>query len=157
MTRTTYAIALGSNRSGRAGRPEAMVAAAAARLGAHHVSPIIRTPPLGPSIRRFANAAALVDSDLAPPAMLAWLKAIERDLGRRRGRRWGARPIDLDIILWSGGTWRARDLTIPHGAFRSRDFVLVPLAAVAGRWRDPLTHRHIRQLRTMVDRRRPCP
>ena len=133
------------------------MAAAAARLGAHHVSSIIRTPPIGPSIRRFANAAALVDSDLAPPAMLAWLKAIERDLGRRRGRRWGARPIDLDIILWSGGTWRARDLTIPHGAFRSRDFVLVPLAAVAGRWRDPLTHRHIRQLRTMVDRRRPCP
>lgn len=134
-----------------------MVATAAARLGASVVSPIIRTPPLGPSIRRFANAAALVDSDLAPPAMLAWLKAIERDLGRRRGRRWGARPIDLDIILWSGGTWHARALTIPHSAFRSRDFVLIPLAAIAGGWRDPVTRRSIRQLRTVVDRRRPCP
>lgn len=134
-----------------------MVAAAAARLGARVVSPIIRTPPLGPSIRRFANAAALVDSDLAPSAMLAWLKAIERDLGRRRGRRWGARPIDLDIILWSGGRWHARDLTIPHNAFRLRDFVLVPLAAIAGDWRDPVTRRSVRQLRTVVDRRRPRP
>ena len=134
-----------------------MVAAAAARLGARVVSPIIRTPPLGPSIRRFANAAALIDSDLPPPAMLARLKAIERDLGRRRGRHWGARPIDLDIILWSAGTWRARALTVPHQAFRSRAFVLVPLAAIAGDWRDPLTHRSVRQLRTVVDRRRPCP
>lgn len=133
------------------------MAAAAARLGAHVVSPIIRTPPLGPSIRRFANAAALVDSDLPPPAMLAWLKTIERDLGRRRGRRWGARPIDLDIILWSAGPWRVRALTVPHKAFRSRAFVLVPLATIAGDWRDPVTHRSVRQLRTMVDRRRPCP
>ena len=133
------------------------MAAAAARLGARTVSPIIRTPPLGPSIRRFANAAALVDSDLPPPAMLARLKAIERELGRRRGRRWGARPIDLDIILWSAGSWRARVLTVPHKAFRLRAFVLVPLAAIAGGWRDPVTHRSVRQLRTVVDRRRPCP
>ena len=43
---------------------------------------------------------------LDPPAMLAALKAIERDFGRRAGRRWGARVLDLDIVAWSGGRVR---------------------------------------------------
>ena len=119
-------------------------------------SPIIETPPLGPSIRRFANAAAIVRSDLPPPALLMRLKAIERALGRRRGRRWGARPIDLDIVLWSGGRWHDRALTVPHIAYRSRRFVLAPLAAIAPGWRDPVTGRTVRQLRSQVDRRRPA-
>src|SRR3546814_8929009 len=63
------------------------------------------TPPLGPTIRRFANMVAIIESDDDPPALLRRLKAIEHAFGRRRGRRWGARVIDLDIILWSGGAW----------------------------------------------------
>lgn len=156
MATTTYAIALGANRPGRHGRPRAAIAAALARIGGVvAVSPVIETPPLGPSIRRFANAAALIESDEAPPVLLARLKAIERALGRRPGRRWGARPIDLDIVLWSGGRWRSRTLLVPHRDWRTRRFVLAPLMTIAPGWRDPDGGRTVRQHLTMVDRRRP--
>lgn len=158
MTTTSYAIALGSNRPGRHGGPRDEIRAALAALpGVYAVSPILITAPVGPSIRAFANAAALIESPLAPPAMLARLKAVERAFGRRRGQRWGARVIDLDIILWSGGKWRSRGLTVPHPAYASRAFVLHPLAAIAGDWRDPWDGRRIRHLRHGVDRRRPRP
>src|SRR3546814_19903770 len=78
------------------------------------------TPPLGPTIRRFANMVAIIESDDDPPALLRRLKAIEHAFGRRRGRRWGARVIDLDIILWSGGAGADAWLTVPHRAFRER-------------------------------------
>jgi 2-amino-4-hydroxy-6-hydroxymethyldihydropteridine diphosphokinase len=153
---SVYAIGLGSNRRGRHGSPADAIHAALARIGGVvAVSPVIATAPLGPSTRRFANAAALVASDEAPPVLLARLKAIERTMGRRPGRRWGARAVDLDILLWSGGRWQSRPLTIPHPHFRQRCFVLTPLARIAPHWRDPATHRTIRQLRAQVDHRRP--
>lgn len=153
---TTYAIALGANRRSRAGSPEAAIAAALVALGGVvAASPVVRSAPQGPSIRRFANAVAIIATEESPPALLARLKAIERAFGRRRGRRWGARPIDLDIILWSGGIWASPGLTIPHAAFRTRAFVLSPLARIAPDWRDPLTGRTVRHLAHAVDRRRP--
>jgi 2-amino-4-hydroxy-6-hydroxymethyldihydropteridine diphosphokinase len=133
------------------------VRAAAAMLGARALSPLHDSAALGPSRRRFANAVALVDSALEPPAMLARVKAVERAFGRRRGRRWGTRPIDLDLIAWSGGTWRSPGLTVPHVAFRQRLFVLEPLAAVMPDWRDPLTGLTPRRLLAWLTRRRPLP
>ncbi|MGY2734152.1 2-amino-4-hydroxy-6-hydroxymethyldihydropteridine diphosphokinase [Sphingomonas sp. UYP23] len=142
-----YAIAIGSNRRGAHGSPAAEVAAAIAALGGVVAeSPVLGSAPLGPSIRRFANAVVLIESDVPPPAMLARLKRIERAFGRRRGARWGARVIDLDIVAWSGGAWRSKGLCVPHAAFQDRDFVLVPLRAIAPDWRDPqsgLTPRHL--------------
>ena len=86
-----YAIAIGSNRPhGRFGRPPQVVEAAIARLdqdfGLFDASPILLNRAHGGAGRDFANAAALVESDLEPPAMLRALKAIEREFGRRRGR-----------------------------------------------------------------------
>lgn len=147
-------MAIGSNRRGRHGGPRAEVAAALALLGGE-ASPIIASAPLGPSTRTFANAAVLIRSDEAPPTLLTRLKAIERDFGRRRGRRWGERVIDLDIILWSGGSWHSPGLCVPHIAFRERSFVLGPLRHVAPDWRDPVSGRTIRQLHQLVDRARP--
>ncbi|QGP78258.1 2-amino-4-hydroxy-6-hydroxymethyldihydropteridine diphosphokinase [Sphingobium sp. CAP-1] len=152
-----YALALGSNRPLSARRtPARLLAEAAALIGGQAgvlaVSPTILTPPLGPSARRFANGALLVESALRPPAMLAFLQAIETRLGRRRHRRWGARSIDIDIILWSGGLWRSRTLTIPHAACRDRDFVLTPLLAVARDWRDPLTGLAVRHLHARLQK-----
>ena len=137
-----YAIAIGSNRPhGRHGRPPHVVEAAIARLdqefGLFDASPIILNPAHGGAGRDFANAVALVESDAEPPEMLRRLKAIERDFGRRRGRRWGPRVLDLDIALWSGGKWRSRRLTVPHASLSSRGFVLGPLAAIAPTWRIP--------------------
>ncbi|MCW3835340.1 2-amino-4-hydroxy-6-hydroxymethyldihydropteridine diphosphokinase [Sphingomonas canadensis] len=165
MPTTSYAIALGSNRPGRHGPPERMLAAALAALGGViAASPVIRTAPIGPSIRRFANAAAIIASDETPPALLRRLKRIERDFGRRPGQRWGARTIDLDIILWSGGTWAGdgrrggagHGLIVPHTAFRERRFVLDPLAAIAPDWRDPVSGLSVRQLAARLRRPRPA-
>jgi 2-amino-4-hydroxy-6-hydroxymethyldihydropteridine diphosphokinase len=73
------------------------------------------------------------------------LKSIERDFGRRPGKRWGPRVLDLDIVLWSGGRVRTRGLTVPHPELARRSFVLLPLAAIAPNWRvdGPLTARHL--------------
>jgi 2-amino-4-hydroxy-6-hydroxymethyldihydropteridine diphosphokinase len=158
MAAAIYAIGIGSNRRGRHGGPADEVRAAIDALGGVMArSPVIASAPLGPSIRRFANAAVLIASDESPPALLARLKGIEAAFGRRRGRRWGARVIDLDILLWSHGIWRDDRLTIPHAGLRGRGFVLSPLAAIAPRWRDPEGGRTIRQLAHAVDRPRPRP
>ncbi len=154
--RFIYVVALGSNRRGRHGSPRESIDAALERIGeVRAVSPIVITAPLGPSIRRFANAAALIETAESPPTLLARLKRIERAMGRRAGRRWGARVIDIDIVLWSGGVWRSRALSIPHASFAQRRFVLTPLAAIVPDWRDPRSGRTIRQMSSLVDRRRP--
>ena len=156
MTATTYTIALGSNRRGRAGGPGDMIRAALAEIGGViDASPIISSTPVGPSERTYANAAAVIESDELPQNFLARLKAIERKFGRRQGRRWGARVIDLDIIFWSGGTLKTPKLTIPHPRFRERAFVLVPVVAIVPHLRDPMTGRTVRQLAAAVDRKRP--
>src|SRR3546814_15738000 len=101
-----------------------------------------------------ANAAALVETGLPPPALLKRLKEIEADFGKRAGQRWGARTLDLDIVLWSGGLWSDRSLTIPHPSFRDRNFVLAPLPQIAPRWRDPVTSLPICQLHLRLNKQR---
>jgi 2-amino-4-hydroxy-6-hydroxymethyldihydropteridine diphosphokinase len=80
-----------------------------------------------------------VETRFDPPALLAALKRIETAFGRRRGRRWGARVLDLDILLWQDGRWHSRRpaLAIPHIALAERRFVLDPLVAIAPQWRIP--------------------
>lgn len=155
-SRHVYAIAVGSNRRGRHGDPRAEVAAALDALNGL-ASPIIASAPLGPSIRTFANAVTILATDEAPHTLLARLQAMERAAGRRPGRRWGARVLDLDIVLWSGGAWADAALTIPHIGLRQRLFVLAPLLHVAPQWRDPVTGRTIRQLHARLTRPRPAP
>jgi 2-amino-4-hydroxy-6-hydroxymethyldihydropteridine diphosphokinase len=151
---SSYVIALGSNRRGRHGGPADEVRAALAAIGGVvAASPLMATEPMGPSSRRFANAAAVIHSGESPPDLLARLKAIEADFRRRPGRRWGDRVIDLDIILWSEGVWGDDRLTIPHPAFRQRRFVLDPLVRIVPDWRDPLTGLTVRQLAARLTRR----
>jgi 2-amino-4-hydroxy-6-hydroxymethyldihydropteridine diphosphokinase len=154
-----YLIALGSNRRHhRFGRPRDVIAAAVARLEREGlrvlaVAPVIRTAPVGPSLRRYANSAAVLETVLSPPALLALAKRIERAFGRRRGgRRWTSRVLDLDLVLWSGGCFAAPDLVIPHPLFRTRTFVLGPAVRIAPRWRDPVTGLTVRQLHARLTR-----
>jgi len=164
VTRHRYVLALGSNvRHVRLGRPADVIRAALREIEAagcelEGVSPIHDSAPMGPSRRRYANAAALVATSLEPEELLQSLKAIERRFGRpRMGRRWSARVLDLDIVLWSGGAWASPDLVIPHVAFREREFVLRPAASVAPQWRDPLTGLSVRQLLARLTFAHPIP
>ena len=151
MAKTSYALGLGANRY-RSGGPAAAIGAALGRLEREGVeitarSRTVGSRPLGPGVRDFANAVAIVETGLAPEALLALAKRIEHDFGRRPGRRWGDRPLDIDILLWSEGMWASEGLSIPHPALRERRFVLDPLAEIAPGWRDPVTGLAVRHLR----------
>ena len=155
MAKTSYAIALGSNRRSRHGSPAETLCAAAEALEVDRLSAIRATPALGPAGRGFANAAAILSTALSPSDLLASLKETEHAFGRRRGRRWGPRVLDLDIILWSEGAFGSNGLVVPHPEFRARRFVLDPLLEIAPGWRDPLTGLTVRQLLARLAARRP--
>lgn len=166
---STYLIALGSNRPHHLfGPPRSVVRAAmeeCAALGTVTArSEIVDSAPMGAAQRRFANAACVIESEYDPPALLAGLKRLEREFGRRRGQRWGDRVLDLDIALWSGGQYCGRanqagrqgaDLTIPHREYHKRRFVLGPAASIAADWRDPLSGRSIAQINARLTHPRP--
>ena len=126
---TRAAIGLGAN----AGDVESTMARALARLRrlgtVVRVSPYYRSKAWGVTDQPdFLNAVALLDTTLAPHALLKGLKGIERALGRVPTFRWGPRAIDLDILTYADAVVRTRDLEIPHPRMRERAFVLAPLA-----------------------------
>jgi 2-amino-4-hydroxy-6-hydroxymethyldihydropteridine diphosphokinase len=93
-----------------------------------------RTPPWGVTDQPpFVNLCISVETSLAPHALLARAQAIERALGRERAkeRRWGPRPLDIDIIAYGDLALDDNDLTLPHPRLFERAFVLVPLAEIA--------------------------
>jgi len=159
-------IALGSNKPhGHHGAPRAVLRAALAALdqpgitvGA--VSRIRTTDPIGPSSRSYANAAVVVTTSLSLPGLLRRLKALEAKFGKRRGQRWGARTLDLDIIgagnavVPSRLRWRAavHGLIVPHPRLAGRRFVLDPCVEIAPDWRHPVLNLSVRQLHARAQR-----
>jgi len=128
---TRVAIALGSNLGDRLGNLRAAIAALeAAGIAVVRRSFAWETPPVPADQPSFLNAAVLAETSLPPAALLAELKAIEHALGRRPGRRWGPRPIDLDILFYGDLRLEAPELTIPHPRIAERAFVLAPLAEI---------------------------
>lgn len=92
------------------------------------LSNIYQTAPIGPAGQPdYTNAAALLETQLTPEALLDELQKIELDQGRERKERWGPRTLDLDIILYAGMTIRTARLTVPHIEMENRNFVLIPL------------------------------
>jgi 2-amino-4-hydroxy-6-hydroxymethyldihydropteridine diphosphokinase len=159
-----YLIAIGSNkRLPQVGNPwqiveRAIVALETTQIDVFMQSSILQSRPIGPSLRKYANAAALVKSSLAPDAILKKLIAIEHHFGRQRtGQNWRDRTLDLDIILWSGGSWISAqpDLHIPHREYTNRAFVLGPCTEIAPDWRDPVNGLTLRQLFHRLKRPKP--
>jgi len=94
------------------------------------VSSIRETDPVGLAGQpRFLNAAAAIETELGPRALLDLLLSIERELGRtREGPRFGPRTIDLDLLLYGDEVVDEPGLTVPHPRLHERRFVLEPLA-----------------------------
>jgi 2-amino-4-hydroxy-6-hydroxymethyldihydropteridine diphosphokinase / dihydropteroate synthase len=82
----------------------------------------------------FLNAAALITTQQQPLQLLRSLKQVEVQLGRDLGgKRWGPRPIDLDIIFYEDVDYKEDErLIVPHPRWQERDFVKAPLADLAG-------------------------
>lgn len=90
----------------------------------------------------FVNACIAVETALGPTAFLATLQAVEAGFGRRRGRRYGPRTLDLDLLDYDGRVHvdaGPPPLELPHPALAARKFVLAPLQDVAPKWRHPVT------------------
>lgn len=159
-----YLIAIGSNqRLPHIGGPrkiveQAIAALEIAEIDVFHHSTTMMSRPIGPSMRSYANAAAIIETNLAPDALLHQLHAIEYHFGRQRlGQRWRARTLDLDILLWSGGLWVSSDpsLIIPHRELAQRDFALGPACQIAADWYDPSSRLTMRQLFHRLKRPKP--
>lgn len=91
-------------------------------------SALFQSAPVGPQDQPdYINAAALLETSLAPEALLDALQAIELTHGRERIIRWGARTLDLDILLYDEQEMDTERLTVPHAQLRERGFVLGPL------------------------------
>lgn len=102
-------------------------------------SSLYRTEPWGDTDQPdFINAVLEVSTHLAPRELLTALLAIETAMGRRReGRRWGPRPIDIDLLLCGDLRLEESGLTVPHPRMHLRAFVLVPLLELAPEIRIP--------------------
>lgn len=124
-------IGIGSN----VGDAPANVRAAIVRLGelgaVTAASSLYRTKAWGVTEQPdFYNAAALLETTLAPRDLLRALKVLEDELGRVTTFRWGPRVIDLDILAYDELQMNDPDLTIPHALLHERAFALAPLAEI---------------------------
>jgi 2-amino-4-hydroxy-6-hydroxymethyldihydropteridine diphosphokinase len=164
-------VGLGANCPGPWGRPADTLRRALAEIerrgvAVEAVSPLYETAALGAARQPpYLNQVALLATRLPAPSLLRLLKEIERQSGRRGGRPWGARTLDLDIIDYKGlivgrpkplkgVPWdRVRPLVLPHPQLEHRPFVLKPLLDVAPHWRHPATKVSAKELWRRVNKR----
>jgi 2-amino-4-hydroxy-6-hydroxymethyldihydropteridine diphosphokinase len=145
--RTAY-LSLGSN----VGEREEMLRAALRLLespGLHvaRVSPVYETEPQDFKNQPwFLNLVAEVQTGLFPMQLLARVRKIERELGRKRTVNKGPRSIDIDILLYAESVVDSKDLVVPHPRMAERRFVLQPLADLAPDLRHPVLRRSMKEL-----------
>ena len=147
-------IGVGSNEGDRLAHIASAIKALGAVDGVHvlQTATIIETeavggPPQGP----YLNTVVEIDAALAPRELLSALKAIEQQLGRKpESERWGPRPIDLDLLLYSDWVIHTMELVVPHPRLHERMFVLEPLAQLAPDTVHPLLRQSVAALRARL-------
>jgi 2-amino-4-hydroxy-6-hydroxymethyldihydropteridine diphosphokinase len=123
-------VAVGSNLGDRWARLAQAARALRAAPGVAVVrgSRVWDAAPVGPPQPRYLNAVLELETTRTPGALLAILHQVEQAAGRTRDVHWGARTLDLDLLLYGDLTVREPGLTVPHPGMESRRFVLAPLA-----------------------------
>jgi 2-amino-4-hydroxy-6-hydroxymethyldihydropteridine diphosphokinase len=129
-------LGLGSNLGDRAAHLQFAVEGLADRAGrVVAISPVYETDPVGgPPQPEFLNAVVAVETVLSPRELLGVAKALEAAAGREPpepGKRWGPRPLDIDVLMVGDERVDEPDLVVPHPRIHQRAFVLAPLADVA--------------------------
>jgi 2-amino-4-hydroxy-6-hydroxymethyldihydropteridine diphosphokinase len=95
-------------------------------------SSLYESEPLGDAKDWYVNGAVEIETKFKPDMLLKKFKNIERAMGRKKvKKRWGARIIDLDILLYDSAVVKKKDLRIPHPEMSTRKFVLIPLSEIA--------------------------
>ncbi len=148
LPNNSCAIALGSNL----GDSQSMLTNAIERLRSHPqialtaVSSWYLTKPVGPPQPDYLNGCATLQTSLTAIDLLATLHAIEAEFGRVRGEHWGARTLDLDLLLYGNEIIDSLTLQVPHPRTIERAFVLMPLAEIAPNWIEPRSGQTIADL-----------
>jgi 2-amino-4-hydroxy-6-hydroxymethyldihydropteridine diphosphokinase len=129
-------LGLGSNLGDRAAHLQFAVEGLADRAGrVVAVSPVYETEPVGgPPQPEYLNAVVAVETALSARDLLRLAKALEAEAGREPpepGKRWGPRPLDIDVLMVGDERIDEPDLVVPHPRIHQRAFVLAPLADVA--------------------------
>ena len=149
------AIALGSNLGNSLATLEQSLKILSQTPGINlvAVSSWYLTKPIGPPQPDYLNGCAILVVQQTPEELLILLQAIELQFGRVRNKetRWGARTLDLDIILYGDLIINNADLIIPHPRMKERAFVLVPLSEIATDWQEPVSQKMIAQLVSEID------
>jgi len=95
-------------------------------------SSLYESEPLGDAKEWYVNGAVEIETKFKPDMLLKKFKNIERAMGRKKiKKRWGARVIDLDILLYDSAVVKKKNLRIPHPEMSNRKFVLIPLSEIA--------------------------
>jgi 2-amino-4-hydroxy-6-hydroxymethyldihydropteridine diphosphokinase len=96
----------------------------------------------------FYNQVVEINTDLSPHQLLLHILAVEQALGRERKEKWGARIMDIDILLYRNEQIQEDDLVIPHPELQNRRFALVPLSELAAAVAHPVLHQTMNELLT---------
>lgn len=151
--RALCAIALGSNLGDSRAILEAALATLAATpdINLQAKSSWYQTTAVGPPQPDYINGCALLQVQTSPQMLLETLLKIEAQFGRVRQKRWGARLLDLDLLLYDDLILDTPTLQLPHPRIKERAFVLVPLAEIAPDWIEPVSGCAIVELIQAVD------
>ena len=151
-TDTVVYLGLGANLGDRRGNLSAALRGIEPAVRVDAVSSLYETAPVGPQDQpAYYNAACRGATSMTPRALLDHVKAVERQLGRSEGPRWGPREIDIDILLFGIEVVEEEGLTVPHLELANRAFVLAPLAEIAAHLLHPLLGKSIEELAAAVD------
>jgi 2-amino-4-hydroxy-6-hydroxymethyldihydropteridine diphosphokinase len=138
ITAAACAIGLGSNLGDSGGILDQAIKQLIATPQIHHlqVASYYRTKPVGgpPHQPDYLNSAAIFTTSRSPWQLLEILQSIENQAGRIRTVRWGARTLDLDLLIYGAWYIDSPHLQVPHPRMADRAFVLRPLAEIAGDW-----------------------